>query len=204
MYILRILCDHFQGKFSRTLLRRRLKAVKTTSSQSWDENQLSLTVTMTKIQSMMWNLLSRCALKWQTHSNSMVGNWTIFTSPALFNNCWIIDSQEAKASVQPPPVAPEVIAGLKNWRKPIQVNWVWESCISIKVNPHMSQVSFTDLVRNQKGDLIFVQLPDVLPGQVGERFLSDSISLWRRLWNERMVGMAATWPLLGRWPPTFN
>jgi len=31
------------------------------------------------------------------------------------------------------------------------------------------EVSFTDLVRNQKGDLLFVQLPDVLPGQAVKR-----------------------------------
>ena len=39
----------------------------------------------------------------------------------------------------------------------------------------LHQVSFTDLVRNQKGDLLFVQLPDVLPGQVDERFLTNPI-----------------------------
>ena len=37
-------------------------------------------------------------------------------------------------------------------------------------------MSFADLVRNQKGDLLFVQLPDVLPGQVDERFLTNPIS----------------------------
>ena len=45
-----------------------------------------------------------------------------------------------------------------------------------KFNPSVIQVSFTDLVRNQKGDLLFVQLPDVLPGQVDEIFLTSPIS----------------------------
>ena len=168
-----ILCDHFQGKFSRTLWRRRLKVVKTRSSQSWDENQLSLTVTMTKIQSTTWNLLSRYALKWQTHSNSNVVNPIIFPSLELFNICWIFISQEAKASVQPPHVAPEVIAVLRINEHELGLRKLYQHK---RLTSCASQVSFTDLVRNQKGDLLFVQLPDVLPGQVGEKCLSNLIS----------------------------
>jgi len=40
---------------------------------------------------------------------------------------------------------------------------------SVQPPPVVSEVSITDLVKAQKGDLIFVQLPDVLPGQAVKR-----------------------------------
>jgi len=44
-----------------------------------------------------------------------------------------------------------------------------ESKVGVQPPPVAPEVSFTDLVRNQKGDLLFVQLPDVLPGQAVKR-----------------------------------
>jgi len=41
--------------------------------------------------------------------------------------------------------------------------------VGVQPPPVAPEVSFTDLVRNQKGDLLFVQLPDVLPGQAVKR-----------------------------------
>ena len=107
-------------------------------------------------------------------SNSNVGNPIIFPSLELFNICWIIGSQEAKASVQPPPhIAPEVIAVLRINEHELGLRKLYQHK---RLTSCASQVSFTDLVRNQKGDLLFVQLPDVLPGQVGEKCLSNLIS----------------------------